>query len=107
MFIMIKVWYTQTSRDQWGPIFFFWDEGKTYRLRLAGNPILLLEAYYNKFWWTEFIKTYKLVSEWNSLEANPDNLKALSKAKKSTKDFMDSIIELQKIKKSLLVIYKE
>lgn len=53
------------------------------------------------------MKTYKLVADGNSLEASPANLKALSKAKKSTKDFMDSIIELQKIKKSLLVIYKE
>lgn len=104
---MKKIWYTQTSRDSWWPIFFFTEWGETFRLRLAGNPILLLESYYNLAWWESFMATYKTMSEGGSTPIDSNNLKALKKAKKQCSDFISAIIELQKMKKSLLVIYKE
>lgn len=105
---MIKTWYTQTSRDSGWPVFFFGDEGRTYRLRLAGNPILLLEAYYNRAGWADFMSVYKAIVDWWDISViDKKNIKALTKAKKQTKEFFDAILELQSMKKSLLVIYKE
>lgn len=104
---MKKLWYTQTTRDSWWPIFFFSDNDSIYRLRLAGNPILLLEAYYNKLGWTNFMETYKYISAWEQSKADIKNIKFLAKAKKQTKEFLDAIIELQNMKKSLIVIYKD
>ncbi len=105
---MKKLWYSQTSWDQWGPVFFFGDGDNSYRLRLAWNPILLLESYYNRNGGTGFMGVYKSISEWHDLSIiSKENIKAITKAKKQCKEFFDAVLELQQMKKSLLVIYKE
>lgn len=103
---MKKLGYVRTSWDQWGPIFFFSDWESAYHLRLAGNPILLLEAYYNKLWWENFMKIYKAVLN-SEKDIDKNSLKLLSKAKLKAKEFFECILELQRMDKSLLVIYKE
>lgn len=101
---MIKLGYTQTSRDENWPVFFFEDNGSKYRLRLAGNPILLLEGYYNLFGWENFMLTYKAIKEWTTIDAKSKDI--LKKATEQVVLFTKAVLEIQNKKKSLLVIYK-
>lgn len=104
---MQKIWYCKTSRDNWGPIFSFqlWDID--YKMRLAGNPILLLEWAYIKYGGTEFMKCYKSISGGSSGDISKPNVEAMKKAKQFCEDFFSSIIKIQELNKSLLVIYKD
>lgn len=101
---MIKLGYTQTSRDENGPVFFFEDNGSKYRLRLAGNPILLIEWYYNMLWGEDFMLTYKSVKDWTKV--NPEHKHILKEATEKVAEFFRATLEIQNKKKSLLVIYK-
>jgi len=101
---MIKLGYTQTSRDENGPVFFFEDNGSKYRLRLAGNPILLLEWYYNLLGWEDFMITYKSIKEGKPVDKK--NVDILKKATEQVAFFTKAVLEIQNKKKSLLVIYK-
>jgi len=103
---MKKLWYTETSRDKWWPVFTFKDWDVEYVLRLAGNPILLLEKNYELLWWTEFMKNYNLIKNWQQDKVSKESLKLIAKAKSFCEDFFDTIRLINKSNKSTFVIYK-
>lgn len=104
---MKKLGYTKTSRDNWGPLFMFWDVDNNYIIRLAWNPILLLEYYYKLKWWTNFMSTYNDVKETNGKNSDKENLKILIKAKIFCEEFIQVTWLLETWNKSMFVIYKE
>lgn len=103
---MKKLWYTETSWDKWGAVFTFKDNENEYAIRLAGNPILLLEHYYNLKWGTDFMKTYNAIKNWETTKVTKKNLKALTESKIFCAQFIDTIKLISQSNKSTFVIYK-
>lgn len=105
---MKKIGYTKTSWDNWWPLFILWDEEQSveYIIRLAGNPILLLEYAYKVYWWEDFIKVYKQIKDKDATNINMNNLKALAEAKQYCENFVKIIQQMEIAKKSMFVIYK-
>jgi hypothetical protein len=103
---MKKLWYTETSRDKWGAVFTFKDWNVDYAIRLAGNPILLLEHYYNMKWWIDFMKNYNLIKNWKSTDVSKLNMKILTESKKFCEDFIETVKLISQSNKSTFVIYK-
>lgn len=104
---MKKLWYMETSWDNGWPLFIFphWED--TLVSRLAGNPILLLEYFYNYKSWTDFMQTYNSVKDGRIKDCDKKNIKILVEAKKFCEDFISTIKLMQQNNKSLLVVYKE
>jgi hypothetical protein len=103
---MKKLWYTETSRDKWGAVFTFKDWESSYAIRLAGNPILLLEHYYVLKGWTDFMKNYMLIKNKTPLEISSNNLRVMAEAKEFCEDFVETVKLISKSNKSTFVIYK-
>ena len=103
---MHKIWYTDTSWDNGGPVFVFNDGSAKYMVRFAGNPLLLLESYYNINWWTNFMEVYNSIKQGNIEKEQKKNIKALEKAQKSCKEFFSAVLNIQTMQKSTLVVYK-
>ncbi len=103
---MKKLWYTETSWDKWWAVFTFKDADNNYAIRLAGNPILLLEHYYVWKGWTDFMKNYSLAKSWRSKDISVHNWAMLIEAKKFCEDFVEVVKLIDESNKSTFVIYK-
>lgn len=105
---MKKIWYTKTSWDNGWPLFLVWDDELwlEYIIRLAGNPILLLEYAYKVYWWEDFMKVYKSLKDKAIDDITISNLKALGEAKAYCENFVKIIQAMEQAKKSMFVIYK-
>lgn len=103
---MKKLWYTETSWDKWWAVFTFKDADNTYAIRLAGNPILILEHYYTMRWGTEFMKVYNFAKLWQKKNVSVENRTLLLEAKNFCEQFIDVIKSIENSNKSTFVIYK-
>ena len=104
---MKKLWYTETSRDKWWAVFTFKDWDSSYAIRLAGNPILMLEYHYSLRGWMDFMKNYNLIKTGKASEVSKENLKILTEAKQFCEDFLETVKLISKNNKSTFVIYKD
>ena len=104
---MKKLWYTETSRDKWEAVFTFKDWDNSYAIRLAGNPILVLEFYYNLAWGTDFMKKYMLIKNWKKNEIDNADILRMNEAKNFCEKFIDVVKAISNWNKSTFVIYKD
>lgn len=106
-YLMKKLWYTETSRDKWGAVFTFKDWESSYAIRLAGNPILMLEFYYNLAWGTDFMKKYILIKNGKRNEIDNSDVLRMNEAKNFCEKFIDVVKAISNSNKSTFVIYKD
>ena len=101
--------YPKFAFDKWLKWYYdSWD--KHYTLRLAWNPMILLQGVYEKLWWTDFIRIYNIIKEskwWLPIpEADTHSVGIMRTAIKQTNEMLDVFQYVGNSWISLFVIYE-
>lgn len=93
--------YLKTTKDKWGIKFYFDYQDKHYTIRLAWNPILLLEARFIQLWWKDFNWAYESAKH----KTNHAEIQILTQAVNHINDFLSTMEHVNRMWKSPFVVY--
>ena len=93
--------YLSLGSDESGIKWYFDNEEYHFTIRLAWNPILLLEYCYRMNWGEDFFEAYEKIKKWE----NHKDEQILKESVIKIKEFIKIIEEIHKAGKSSLVLY--